>query len=45
MEGFDVDFDLGVEQVDSDLPDNAQVRFVLYANNALWHCVMKTKDL
>ena len=45
IEGFDADFDLGVEQVDSDLPDRARVRFVLYADNALWHLVMKAKDL
>ena len=45
MEGFNVEFDLGVKQVDSDTPDRARVRLVLYANNALWHYVMKTKDL
>ena len=45
MEGFDIDFDLGVEQFDSDPPDKARVRFFLYADNALWHHVMKTKDL
>ena len=29
MEGFDADFDLGVEQVDSNLPDRPPVRFIL----------------
>ena len=45
LEGCDRDFDLGVEKVDSDPPDRARVRFVLYADTALCHHVMKTKDL
>jgi len=45
MKGFNVEFDLGDEQLDSNPPDKARVRFVLYVDNALWHCVMKTKDL
>jgi len=45
MEGFDADCDLGVEQVNSDMLDRARVCFVLYTDNALWHRVMKTKDL
>ena len=45
MEGFVGDFDLGVEQVDSDQPDRARACFILYADNALWRQVMKTKDL
>ena len=35
IEEFDVDFDLGVEQVDSNPPDRPLVPFVLYADNAL----------
>ena len=45
MEGFDADFDLGVEQVNSNPPDRPRVRFVLYADNLLWHHVMKMRDL
>jgi len=45
MEGFDADFDVGVEQVDGSLSDRPQERFVLYADYILWHQVMKTKDL
>jgi len=45
MEEFDADFDLGVEQIDSNPPDKARVLFDLYADNALWNRVMKTKDL
>ena len=45
MEGFDVDFDLGVEHVHSDSPNRALVRFVLYVDNAFWNRVMKMKDL
>jgi len=36
MDEFDVDFYLGVEQVDGDLPDKVRVRFVLEAYSALW---------
>ena len=45
MEGLDADFDLGVEQVDSSPFDGLRTRFVLYADNALWRKLMKTKDL
>jgi len=45
IEGFEEDFDLGVEQVDSDPPNKARVLFVFYADNALWNYVMKTKNL
>ena len=45
MEGFYPDFDLGVEQVDSNSPNRPWVRFVLYADNALGHRIMKMKDL
>ena len=45
IEGLDVDFDLGVEQVGSSPSNRLQVRFVLYADNALWRKLMKTKDL
>jgi len=45
LEGFDVDFDLGVEQVDNGPSDRPRERFVLYADCALWDQVMKTKDL
>jgi len=38
-------FDLGVEQVNREPPDRPRVCFVLYVDNALWHRVMKTKDL
>ena len=34
-----------MEGFDGDSLDKARVRFVLYADAALWHCVMKTKDL
>ena len=36
MEGFDADFDLGVEQIDSSPSDGPQKQFVLYANSVLW---------
>ena len=45
IEGSNADFDLGVEQVDHCPPDRLRMHFVLYADNALWHCLMKTKDL
>ena len=45
LEGFDADFDVGVEQVDDSLSDGLREHFVLYADGALWHQVMKTKDL
>ena len=45
LDGFDVDFDLGVEQVDGSPSDGPRERFVSYANDALWHQVMKIKDL
>ena len=45
LEGFDVDFDVGIEQVDDSLSVGLRERFVLYADGALWHQVMKTKDL
>jgi len=37
VEGFDVDFDVGVERVDDSLSDGPQERFVLYADSALWY--------
>ena len=43
MEGLDADFDLGIEQVESSSSNGLRVCF-LYADNALWHQVMKTKD-
>jgi len=45
IEGFDADFDLGLEQIDSSPCDWLQVCFVLYVDNALRHQVMKMKDL
>jgi len=45
MEGFDADFDLGVEQLDNSPSNGLQVCFVLYANNTLWCQVIETKDL
>jgi len=35
MEGFDADFDVGVEQVDGSPSDGPQERFVLYDDNIL----------
>jgi len=45
LERFDADFDIGVKQVDVSLSDAPREQFVLYADGALWHQVMKTKDL
>ena len=45
VEGFDADFDEGVERVDDNPSDGPQERFVLYADSALWHQVVKMKDL
>lgn len=45
LEGFDADFDLGVDQVDDSPSDGPRHRFVLYVDDALWYHVMKTKDL
>ena len=45
LEVFDADFDLGVEQVDGSPSDGPKEQFVLYADGALWHQVMKTKDM
>jgi len=45
MEGLDIDFDFGAKQVDSSPSDRLRVHFVLYADNALWRKLMKTKDL
>ena len=45
VEGFDADFDIGVERVDDSPSNEPQKRFALYANSALCHQVMKTKDL
>jgi len=36
MEGFDVDFNVGVEWVNDSPSDGPQKRFVLYANSVLW---------
>ena len=35
VEGFDADFDVGVERVDNSLFDGPHERFVLYADSAL----------
>jgi len=35
MEGFDVDFDVGVERIDDSPSDDPQERFVLYTDSAL----------
>ena len=45
LEGFDIDFDVGVEQVDASPSDGPKERFVMYTEGALWHQVMKIKDL
>jgi len=42
---FDVDFDVGVEQVGDSPSDGPQERVALFIDSALWHQVMKTKDL
>ena len=44
MEGLDVYFDLGFEQVDSIPSDGLEVRFILFADTALWCKLMKNKD-
>jgi len=44
MEGFDVDFDLGIEQGDSGQSDRPRARFILYDNGTLWHQLMVIKD-
>jgi len=44
LQGFDADFDVGVEQVDGSSPDGPRERSVLYADGALWHQIMKMKD-
>ena len=45
VEGFDADFDVGIERVDDSPSDGPQGQFVLYADSTLWHQVMKTNDL
>ena len=45
LKGFNADFDVGVDQVDDSSSDGPRKRFVLYTDGALWHQVMKTKDL
>ena len=45
MEGLDIDFYLGVEQVDSSPSDGLRVPFVLCVDNALRRKLVKTKDL
>ena len=45
LEAFDANFDVGVKQLDGNSSDGLRERFVLYADSALWHQVMKTKDL
>jgi len=45
VEGFDIDFDLGVEQGDNGQSDGPHTPFVLYTDNALWHKLMMKKDL
>ena len=45
IEGFDIDFDLGVEQGDSSLSDWLRKQLVLYADSTFWHKLMTTKDL
>jgi len=45
LEGFNADFDVGVEQIDGNLSDGLREWFVLYADGALWHQVMKIRDL
>jgi len=45
LEGFDVDFDVGVEQVNDNPSDGPRERFVLYTDGALWDQVTKTKVL
>jgi len=44
-QGVDADFDLGVEQGDSDQFDGPHTRFVLYADSTLWCYLMMMKDL
>jgi len=36
LEGFDVDFHVGIKQVDGSPFDGPRERFVLYADGALW---------
>ena len=36
MEGVDIDFDLGIEQGDSDQFDGLHTPFILYTDNTLW---------
>ena len=45
LEGFNADFDVGVEQVDDSRYNGPRERFVLYTNGTLWDQVMKMKDL
>ena len=45
VEGFDADFDVGVEGLDDSPSDGPQEQFVLYADSVLLHQVMKMKDL
>jgi len=45
LEGLGANFDVAVEQVDGSPSDGRRELFVLYADGALWHQVMKTKDL
>jgi len=44
-EGFDADFDPGIEQGDSGQSDRPCTWFVLYADNALWHQLILTEVL
>jgi len=45
MEGVDLDFDLGIKYDDSGPSAETHYRFVLYANDMLWHHLMMKKDL
>ena len=45
VEGFDANFDVGVERVDDSLSDGPQEQFILYVDSTLWHQVMKMMDL
>ena len=45
VKGCDAAFGVGVERVDDSSSGGQQKRFVLYADSALWHQVMKMKDL
>jgi len=45
MEGVDLDFNLGIEHDDSGPSNGARYRFILYADNTLWHHLMRKKHL